>query len=91
MAMDTPKHNFILTYGDADGVQLHGPFTSLRQIGGYGCWWQAEHGDDPNWHSVYIADPHARLPVVTPTSDLLDFIKREGWADEYYPPLGEAV
>lgn len=60
-----PDCNFIICMRD-DGYEIVGPFGSHDELIAYGERWQDEHGDDPRWQSLYLADPHAAPVVVGP-------------------------
>lgn len=44
---------YVLTYADA--LLLAGPFSCMDDAHDWGRGWQAEHGDDPRWHTIHLA------------------------------------
>jgi len=60
-AMTDQAHNCIIAMQD-DSYVVAGPFASTDELIAWGERWQAEHGDDPRWQSIYLADPDA-MPV----------------------------
>jgi hypothetical protein len=60
---DNEQPNYIVSIGN-EGATYHGPFSSREQLLAYGyerSWGTSE------WCAVYLDDPRAPLPVITPS------------------------
>jgi hypothetical protein len=57
--------NYIVSIGDSGGATYYGPFSSPQQLLAYGC---AANWGTRDWRAIYLDDPRAPLPVITPAN-----------------------